>query len=118
VPFQTTNSDRKAWTVMLGAFSNGEKIPATILFNGVGRNLLPKLEELIDTDVKIVFTGNGTSSYQNSKTFKFWFEEVLYKNVPEEKRKRTLFLFDQCGSTHKSFEPDSSSKLLFPFKLH
>jgi hypothetical protein len=113
VVINTTNSENKAYTVVLGAFSDGRKIPPLILFNGIGTRITKELQK-VECNVDYVFTGNDTSSFQNAKTLQYWWDNTFSKNTSEEDKAKTLVFLDNCGKVHKCYQPEYANLYFFP----
>jgi hypothetical protein len=111
VPVETTNSERKAYTVVLCVFDDGTKLPPLIIFDGMGTRILPSLKT---RNSEVVFSGKERSSYMNSKVFKYWWEEVWYKQTDDQTRSETIFFLDSSGSTHKTYTPFDTTLQFFP----
>lgn len=111
VPIQNTNSENKAYSVVLSVLEDGTKFPPLIIFNGVGKNIGPTLKT---TSSKFTFSGNKTSAYQNGSTFKFWFDDVWDESLDQSVKTNCLLLMDSCGTLHKSYCPEGTNTMFFP----
>jgi len=70
VPVKTTNSQLLKYTVVLGGFSNGVKLPPSVLFAGSGKKLKKTLKS---NKVHYFFTESGNMT---KSCLQEWFEKV------------------------------------------